>query len=112
MGKTMKGFYMTAGTKGIFLESDMEKKCKSVVYAMIDIIGELGNKPKELLDRVKNDKPSCDDIQRRIDAATLEYRTTDNGFKYISIKGKNFTENVPENEAGCLCIYPKGKKGK
>ena len=90
---------MTVGNKGIFLESSLEKKSKTVVEGMIDAIGKLQGSSAELIARCKADKQQYEKIQYAMSRATLEYVTTENGFQYRNVvgvgEGNDFTVGYP-----------------
>ena len=104
----MTGFFMTVGNKGIFLESSLEKKSKTVVEGMIDAIGKLKGAAAEVIAQCKADRQSYEKIQYDMTKATLEYITTQGGYQYMSIYGDNFTENFPPENYGDVVIIKEG----
>ena len=95
----IKGYYFTHGNKGIFIRSDAQKKTDKIARAIIDAVAK--NNPKiapETIERAKTDRATLDDFKKRTDAATLEERTTANGYKYFNISGKNFTVSYPPED--------------
>ena len=94
----MNGFLMTVGNKDYFLEAKTTKRTDKVCAAFIERIGTDRNKSRDLIERAKADKATLDDIRRRIDAATLSKRITDNGYEYFNISGKGFTCSFPTED--------------
>ena len=95
---TMQGFLMTVGNKDYFLEADTTKRTDKICQAFIERIATDKGKCRELIDRAKADKATLEDFRRRIDAATLTKRTTDTGFVYFNIAGKDFSASYPTDE--------------
>lgn len=93
-----KGFYFTHGNRGIFLVTDAQRKTDSIARAIIDTIATVRIIPIETIERAKADAATLKDIKYRTTAATLEEITTENGYKYFSIKGKYFTANFPPED--------------
>ena len=89
---------MTVGNKDYFLEANTTKRTDRICQAFIERIATDKNKSRELIDRAKADKATLDDFRRRIDAATLTKRTTETGFEYYNIAGKEFFINYPTEE--------------
>lgn len=100
-----KGFYFVQGNRGIFLATDAQRKTDNIARAIIDAIAAARNIPAETIERAKQDAPTLKDIKRRTDAATLEERTTDSGYKYFSIKGKYFCCNFPPEDFSREIIF-------
>lgn len=94
----MTGFVMSIGNKDYFMESKAAKRTDKVCAAFIERIGMEKGKSRDFIDRAKTHKPTLDDIRRRIDAATLSKLTTQNGFEYYRISGKNFSFNYPHED--------------
>jgi len=91
-----QGFIFTAGNKEYFLVSAAQKKTDNVIRAIIEAVGTTKNICRDTIERAKADKATLADFRRRIDAATLQEKTTGNGTRYYTISGKNFSFNYPE----------------
>ena len=93
-----KGFYFVAGNKGIFLETDKQRKTDNIARAIIDEIAKIRKVAPETIERAKADAPTLADIKRRTESAILEEKTTQSGYKYFTISGKYFVANFPAED--------------
>lgn len=91
----IKGYYLTAGNKGYFFQTDAKKRTAAVVNSFIDVIAARRNLDPETIARIKADKPTTDRIKNDIAPATLEKKQLPTIIFY-TITGANFTENMPE----------------
>lgn len=98
-----KGYCLTAGSKLYFLQSDNTRKTKKLVIEFIDKYSRTKGLCDDFIERCKAHEQTVKEVQRRLDACTLELRHTGK-IEYYHIEGSNYTENIPVVESGCLII--------
>ena len=91
----MNGFYMTIGNKGIFYENTGINITDKVARKFINCICDYKNIGDAMRRKALYNAPTLKDFKKRICRAKVEERITDNGYRYYSIHGDNFTANYP-----------------
>lgn len=91
----MNGFLLSRGTKYYFMPSTNCKKTRKLIQTFIFRLGKAINARESNISACMNDDKCIKQFSYNIDNATLEHCTTDNGFKYVKIYGKNFSIAMP-----------------
>lgn len=102
--KTLQGFYTKIGNKGIFLESSLEKKSKTVVDRMIESVGKVSGAAPFIIEHNKENKACRESMQQKMAKATLDNRMTSSGQPYVTIYGDGFCDNFQSETYGDLII--------
>jgi hypothetical protein len=79
------GYYLTAGNKGFFYQTQATRKTKNVVSDFIWKMGIYKNFTNQQIEHIIADRDSYKDIQRLMDLATLEKRTASDGTEFYRI---------------------------
>lgn len=102
--KTLQGFYTKIGDKGVFLESSLEKKSKTVVDRMIEAVGMVSGAAPFIIEHDKENKACRESMQRKMAKATLDNRMTSSGQPYVAIYGDGFCDAFESETYGDLLI--------
>ena len=94
---TDNGFFLEIGKQAIFLRSSGSNITDKILRKFVNAICDIKGISDSTRQKALYDKPTLDDLRRRIVKASLE--EIDNPtVHYFSIKGKYFTLNFPEQE--------------
>lgn len=100
----VSGFFFEFGNKGIFLCSDKVNLTDNIVKQIIHIICDIKKVSEERRYQYIYDRDTLNDFRRRIEKAEL-ITHKDASHPYYTIKGKNFTLNMPEDEfRSCITV--------
>ena len=105
-----QGFIFTWGDKMLFLESARKNINDEVARQVIFAVCNIRNTPAELMVNAMKDRNCLQDFKRRIDRARMEKVTTDGGYQYYKIEGKNFCGGYPLEEEN-VCLFIREEKG-
>lgn len=96
-GDRMKtGYFLTAGNKGFFLETNAKRKTAKVVDGMIDTIAKHRGLCEEWKARCKADTETRRRIAYEMSAATLDRMNT--SIEAYRISGENFSACYPADD--------------
>lgn len=87
-----------------YMETENVKKCASLVREFITRLGAVCGMTEEKVTAILNDKASVNRLQNDMYFATIENCETDNGYRYYSVKARDFksTWNIPDEDSNCL----------
>ena len=91
------GFILVVGRNLYFLESERQRKCKSVIDAFITALCNIRGYDDEFRKKCLEHEPTRQDIDFRISKATYEIRGKDN-WKYHCFIESNGQMNFPLND--------------
>lgn len=92
------GFALCVGKNLYFLESDKQKRCKSVVDAFINSICDKRKFCNDLRERFLKDENTRADIFDKMYPCTYKFVTTENGFQYHHFEEEYSIMNFPLND--------------
>ena len=93
-----KGFLCTIGRREFFLISEQTKRTQAAVNAMLKGIATFRGFSPEKISACMNDKSVYKDIQYKMSPAVLEKRTTESGYIYYNISGRDFSCSYPVDD--------------
>lgn len=88
--EVIKGYFLTIGSKGHFIESENMRKTAALARLTIKYIGRGRGFCEDLITRIKNDPATVKRIQHDMQHATLTKKYTVGVGLWYSISGRDF----------------------